>query len=50
MAAKKTAFMKWIDSELERNPKLAREVEETLKPRRARRPASATDATPPEPS
>jgi DNA-binding transcriptional regulator YiaG len=30
MAAKKTAFMKWIDSDLERNPKLAREVEETL--------------------
>ena len=30
MAAKKTAFMKWIDSELARSPKLAREVEEIL--------------------
>lgn len=30
MAAKKTAFMKWIDSELKTNPKLAREVEEIL--------------------
>ena len=30
MAAKKTAFMKWIDSELGSNPKFAREVEETL--------------------
>ena len=30
MAAKKTAFMKWINSELAKNPKLAREVEEIL--------------------
>lgn len=30
MAAKKTAFMKWIDSELAKSPKLAREVEEIL--------------------
>lgn len=28
--AKKTAFMKWIDSELEKSPKLARDVEEIL--------------------
>lgn len=27
---KKTPFMKWIDSELEKDPKLAREVEEIL--------------------
>lgn len=30
MAAKNTAFMKWIDSELTKSPKLAREVEEIL--------------------
>lgn len=30
MTAKKTAFMKWIDDELAKSPKLAREVEEIL--------------------
>jgi predicted XRE-type DNA-binding protein len=30
VVAKKTAFMEWTDSELERNPKLAQQVEEIL--------------------